>query len=44
MAVVGVVTLPPLLLVTRWYLRYARDGYLATNATYSTLIENLDRA
>ncbi|WP_084316538.1 ABC transporter ATP-binding protein [Actinospica robiniae] len=41
LAVVGLVTLPPLVLVTRWYLRYARDGYLATNATYSALIENM---
>jgi ABC-type multidrug transport system fused ATPase/permease subunit len=41
LAVVALVTLPPLILVTRWYLRYARDGYLATNASYSTLIENM---
>jgi ABC-type multidrug transport system fused ATPase/permease subunit len=41
LAAVTLVTLPPLLLVVRWYLRYARDGYLATNATYSTMLENL---
>jgi ABC-type multidrug transport system fused ATPase/permease subunit len=41
LAAVTLITMPPLLLVVRWYLRYARDGYLATNATYSTLIENL---
>ena len=41
LAVIAVITLPVLLVVTRWYLRYARDGYLATNATYSALIENM---
>jgi ABC-type multidrug transport system fused ATPase/permease subunit len=41
LAAVTLITMPPLVLMVRWYLRYARDGYLATNATYSTLIENL---
>ncbi|HXL96064.1 MAG TPA: ABC transporter ATP-binding protein [Streptosporangiaceae bacterium] len=41
LSAVTLVTMPPLLLVVRWYLRYARDGYLATSATYSTMIENL---
>ncbi len=41
LAVIAVITLPILLLVTRWYLRYARNGYLATNATYSALIEHM---
>jgi ABC-type multidrug transport system fused ATPase/permease subunit len=41
LAAIALITLPPLAFVTRWYLRYARDGYLATNATYSTLIENM---
>jgi ABC-type multidrug transport system fused ATPase/permease subunit len=41
LAAVTLVTAPPILLTTRWYLKRARDGYLATNATYSTLIENL---
>lgn len=41
LAAVTLVTLPPMALATRWYLRYARDGYLATNASYSAMIENL---
>jgi ABC-type multidrug transport system fused ATPase/permease subunit len=41
LAAVTAVTLPPMALVARWYLRYARDGYLATNASYSAMIENL---
>ena len=41
LAAVTLVTLPPILFTTRWYLKYARDGYLATNASYSTMIENL---
>jgi len=41
LAAVTLVTIPPMTLVARWYLKYARNGYLATNATYSTMIENL---
>ena len=41
LAAVTLVTMPPMVLIARWYLRYARDGYLATNATYSAMIENL---
>ena len=41
LAAVTLVTLPPVVLVARWYLRYARDGYLAQNASYSAMIENL---
>jgi len=41
LAAVTLVTIPPMALVARWYLKYARNGYLATNATYSTMIENL---
>jgi len=41
LAVITLVTIPPMLITVRWYLRYARDGYLATNATYSAMIENL---
>jgi ABC-type multidrug transport system fused ATPase/permease subunit len=41
LAAITLVTMPPLVLMVRWYLRYARDGYLAQNATYSTMIENL---
>jgi ABC-type multidrug transport system fused ATPase/permease subunit len=41
LAAVTLITMPPMLLTVRWYLRYARDGYLATNATYSTMLENL---
>ena len=41
LAAVTLVTLPPILITTRWYLKYARDGYLANNASYSTMIENL---
>jgi len=41
LAAVTVLTLPPMLFVARWYLRYARNGYLATNASYSAMIENL---
>ena len=41
LAAVTFVTIPPMALVARWYLKYARNGYLATNATYSTMIENL---
>ena len=41
LAAVTLVTMPPMVLIARWYLRYARNGYLATNATYSTMIENL---
>ena len=41
LAAVTLITMPPMLVTVRWYLRYARDGYLATNATYSTMLENL---
>jgi ABC-type multidrug transport system fused ATPase/permease subunit len=41
LAAVCLVTMPPMIITVRWYLRYARDGYLATNATYSAMIENL---
>jgi ABC-type multidrug transport system fused ATPase/permease subunit len=41
LALVTLVTMPPMVLIARWYLKYARNGYLATNATYSTMIENL---
>ncbi|HEX4789471.1 MAG TPA: ABC transporter ATP-binding protein [Actinospica sp.] len=41
LAAVTVLTLPPMVLVARWYLRHARNGYLATNASYSAMIENL---
>ncbi|HEY1623614.1 MAG TPA: ABC transporter ATP-binding protein [Streptosporangiaceae bacterium] len=41
LAAVTLITMPPLLVTVRWYLRYARDGYLATNATYSAMLENL---
>ena len=41
LAAVTLLTMPPLVLMVRWYLRYARDGYLVQNATYSTMIENL---
>jgi ABC-type multidrug transport system fused ATPase/permease subunit len=41
LAAVTLMTMPPMVLIARWYLRYARNGYLATNATYSTMIENL---
>jgi len=41
LAAVTLVTLPPMALMARWYLKYARNGYLATNATYSTMIENM---
>jgi ABC-type multidrug transport system fused ATPase/permease subunit len=41
LAAVTLITMPPILVTVRWYLRYARDGYLATNATYSTMLENL---
>ena len=41
LAAVTLITLPPMALMARWYLKFARDGYLATNATYSTMIENM---
>jgi ABC-type multidrug transport system fused ATPase/permease subunit len=41
LAAVTLITMPPMLVTVRWYLRYARDGYLATNATYSTMLENM---
>jgi ABC-type multidrug transport system fused ATPase/permease subunit len=41
LAAVTLITMPPMLATVRWYLRHARDGYLATNATYSSMIENL---
>jgi ABC-type multidrug transport system fused ATPase/permease subunit len=41
LAAVTLVTLPPVVFVARWYLRHARDGYLAQNASYSAMIENL---
>ena len=47
-AVAVIVVLPPLALGTRWYLRRARDGYLAEMAAYATLdgtvAETLDGA
>jgi ABC-type multidrug transport system fused ATPase/permease subunit len=44
LAAVTLITLPPILFVARWYLNRAREGYLATNASYSTMIENLAAA
>lgn len=41
LAAVTLITLPPSTLAARWYLKRARAGYLATNASYSTMIENL---
>ena len=41
LAAVTVLTMPPVVLTARWYLRYARDGYLEQNASYSAMIENL---
>ena len=41
LAAVTLVTMPPLVFTLRWYLRYARDAYLVTNATYSVVLENL---
>lgn len=41
LAALTLVTMPPIVFASRWYLKRARDGYLATNATYSTMIENL---
>jgi ABC-type multidrug transport system fused ATPase/permease subunit len=41
LAAVTLVTVPPVVVFARWYLRYARDGYLAQNASYSAMIENL---
>jgi ABC-type multidrug transport system fused ATPase/permease subunit len=41
LAAVTLVTLPPTMLAVRWYLKHAREGYLATNATYSVMIANL---
>lgn len=41
LALVCVVPLPVLWLVTRWYLRWARDGYLRQNAAYAELTGRL---
>jgi ABC-type multidrug transport system fused ATPase/permease subunit len=41
LAAVTLITLPPTTLASRWYLRRAREGYLATNASYSTMIAGL---
>jgi ABC-type multidrug transport system fused ATPase/permease subunit len=41
LAAVTLLTVPPILLTSRWYLKRARTGYLNTNASYSAMIENL---
>ncbi|WP_033424353.1 ABC transporter ATP-binding protein [Actinomadura flavalba] len=39
LAAACLVALPPLYLVTRWYLRRARDGYLAENAAWTQITD-----